>query len=441
MALASQMARSSAGGRSWGSSSSRRRRRRSGRIVLAALAVGVIAVSAWGIARLAGADRDAAAEPDRTTVAAAEVDRPSSTETRAASSAIEPRRRDPVQPPPRETNVLSMGTAPPEQASQPLRQQQPEAAESNPEPTARSPHPAREQAERTPERQPTEASRTPGESGGGLAADLRDTLSAADRALRENNPVEARRLLNRALLDDRTPEQQRPVLRRRLAEINETLLFSPTVVRGDPLTEHYTVQRGDSLARIASRQGLGVDWRFIQRINRMSDPNRLQVGQTLKLVRGPFHAVVHKSEYRLDLYAGNPVPPGTSSGTRPDGVEPGWIYIRSFPVGLGEYGLTPVGNFVVRENSKLINPAWTNPRTGEQFRGGDPENPIGDRWLGIVGVDDATSAYQGYGLHGTVEPESIGQDMSMGCVRLLPGDIALVWEMLEERVSTVRILP
>ncbi len=52
-----------------------------------------------------------------------------------------------------------------------------------------------------------------------------------------------------------------------------------------------------------------------------------------------------------------------------------------------------------------------------------------------------TSEYQGYGIHGTVEPDSIGKDMSMGCVRLLPGEIEAVWELLVDGDSTVEIVP
>jgi hypothetical protein len=33
-------------------------------------------------------------------------------------------------------------------------------------------------------------------------------------------------------------------------------------------------------------------------------------------------------------------------------------------------------------------------------------------------------------MHGTVEPESIGRDKSLGCVRLIADDVATVWETL-----------
>ena len=282
---------------------------------------------------------------------------------------------------------------------------------------------------------------------GGLPADLASLWAGAQRAHASGDLVGARELANRLLLDPRTSEGDKSAVRAFISEINSSLLFSPRIDQNDPMTLAYTVQSGDSLSRIAARQNTATDWRFIQRINKMSNPNALRAGQTLKLVRGPFHAVVNKGAYRLDLYWGPSASPppselaGPAIARRNGGVEPNWVYITSFPVGLGEFGLTPEGSFVVRGGSKLVNPAWVNPRTGERFAPDDPKNPIGEHWLGIRGVDDATIAVSGYGLHGTIEPESIGRDMSMGCVRMHDEAIATVWEMLVDEISTVRIVP
>jgi hypothetical protein len=252
-------------------------------------------------------------------------------------------------------------------------------------------------------------------------------LGAAQQAQAAGDLVLARALYSRALADSRSPTE-RAGIRAELTRLNDELVFSRRVVAGDPYAYFYTIQSGDSLARIRLREGLSTDWRLIQRINGISHPNRIQLGQNVKLLRGPFHAIVRKSEFRLDLYMGPPE------------SEDQWLYIRSFPVGLGDGGSTPTGTFVVRRNSKLINPDWTNPRTGEHFASNDPKNPIGNRWIGLDGIGDA-AGYAGYGLHGTIEPESIGREMSMGCVRLADGDIELVYELLGEQVSVVIIEP
>jgi hypothetical protein len=253
------------------------------------------------------------------------------------------------------------------------------------------------------------------------------SIAAARQRQAAGDLIAARVLFTRALAEART-EAERSAIRAELTKINEDLVFSPRLSPDDPWSLAYTVQPGDSLVRINQRQGLAPDWRLIQRINRMSNPNRLQVGQRLKLLRGPFHAVVTKSAFRLDLYMG--------PADRPEQ----WLYIRSFPVGLGEGGSTPTGTFVVKRNSKLVNPHWINPRTGQHFAAEDPLNPIGEHWIGLEGTGDA-AGYAGYGLHGTIDPQSIGREMSMGCVRMADSDIELMYELLGEQVSVVRIEP
>jgi LysM repeat protein len=259
-------------------------------------------------------------------------------------------------------------------------------------------------------------------------ADLQGLIRAAEQKVAANDLVTARELLNRALRSDKATEDDRQSLRTQITRLNDDLVFSPTVYAGDPLSDTYTVQSGDSLARIVSREGLAVEPTFLARINRMSNPNNIRLGQKLKVMHGPFHAIVTKSAFRLDLYAGNP------------GEESDWVYIRSFQVGLGEGDSTPIGTFVVRRGSKLVNPFWINPRTREQFSADDPRNPIGERWLGLEGTGES-AAYDGYGIHGTIDPDSVGQMRSMGCVRLRSEDVEMVYDALEEAVSQVRIDP
>lgn len=252
-------------------------------------------------------------------------------------------------------------------------------------------------------------------------------VERAEEALKANDPVAAREHYNRALMHERATASDRASIREQMAALNADLIFSPRVYPNDPFSTKYTVQGGDSLSRIAQVEGVATEWRLIQRVNRLSNPGGIFEGQTLKLVRGPFNAVVTKSAYRMDVYIGPP-----------EEVDQ-WVYVRSFPVGLGELDGTPVGAFTVRRHSKLIDPFWRNPRTGEEFSASDPENPIGEHWIGLEGLGQAQT-YSGYGIHGTVEPESIGQSMSMGCVRMLPDDVALVYELLSEQISQVHIV-
>ncbi|MGE4151595.1 MAG: L,D-transpeptidase family protein [Phycisphaerales bacterium] len=257
-------------------------------------------------------------------------------------------------------------------------------------------------------------------------------MSEVDRLIAQNKPVEARLVLSRAIGAPGASSAELEALRARAGSLTDRLLFSPVATPGDPMTEVYAVASGDSLVKIASVRKTNADWRLIQRVNGITDPGRLRVGQKLKLVKGPFHAVVTKSAYRLDLYAD--VSDGSSAGSQR-------VYLKSFRVGLGENDSTPTGNFVVRPSSKLINPTWSNPRTGEFFAADNPKNPIGEHWIGLDPADEATRAHTQYGLHGTIEPESIGQQKSMGCVRLGANDIALLYELLIDKMSTVKIVP
>lgn len=271
--------------------------------------------------------------------------------------------------------------------------------------------------------QPTERESRPSDSAARRRA--LDRMKSGIEYAAANRPVEARRALTLAYDSGELTRTELREARAKLTEINDRLVFSPEIVNGDPFAFGYTIRSGDSLARLTSRQGARIDWRFVQRINRISRPERIYPGQQIKLITGPFHAKVHKSDYRLDLYLG-------------DGSDR--VFVRSFTVGLGEHNSTPVGKFRVRPNSKLINPAWTNPRTREYFSPDDPKNPIGNHWIGMEGLEEHLQDVDGYGIHGTIEPDSIGEQRSMGCIRMHAADVELIYEVLVERESTVTIL-
>ncbi len=238
------------------------------------------------------------------------------------------------------------------------------------------------------------------------------------------SPIEQRLQLSRELARNGSNGARSAALRTELTALNERVVFSPEVIRDDPFALDYVIQPGDSLAKITRRLSLQVDWRFLQRINRIAEPHRIRSGQRIKVITGPFHVVVDRAAYRMDVYLG-------------EGDDR--VYVRSFPVGLGEYNSTPSGRFRVASGSKLIDPEWINPRTRQRFAPEDPDNPIGEHWIGLVGIDEATEGMLGYGIHGTIEPKSIGSQSSMGCIRMNEDDVAMLYEMLIEDVSTVTI--
>jgi nucleoid-associated protein YgaU len=257
---------------------------------------------------------------------------------------------------------------------------------------------------------------------------LQDLVNDAEASLARGESVRARDAYVRALYHPDTPSAQANDLRRIITRLNDDILFSPKLHPAETRTRVHTVQSGEVVSTINRREGTDVGYGLIAHVNRMSNPNKVFLGQKLKIVQGPFHAEVIKSAYRMDIYSG--------PADEPDK----WQYVRSFKVGLGEQNGTPVGEFIIKRDSKLENPAWVNPRTGERFAADDPENPIGEYWMGLKGIG-ASEIHESYGIHGTIDPESIGGQQSMGCVRLGDDDIAFVYNLLVEEKSRVRIVP
>lgn len=88
---------------------------------------------------------------------------------------------------------------------------------------------------------------------------------------------------------------------------------------------------------------------------------------------------------------------------------------KRYEVAVGKVGMdTPSGLY--RIQNKAVNPDWYVPDAewagdlaGKVIKGDDPKNPIKARWLGI---------YNGVGIHGTSENDSIGSAASHGCIRM-----------------------
>jgi lipoprotein-anchoring transpeptidase ErfK/SrfK len=70
--------------------------------------------------------------------------------------------------------------------------------------------------------------------------------------------------------------------------------------------------------------------------------------------------------------------------------------------------LTPEGLFTITVKAK--DPYYRR----KDIPGGDPNNPLGSRWIGFdaEGTDGRI-----YGIHGTNQPASIGRYVSQGCIR------------------------
>jgi hypothetical protein len=93
------------------------------------------------------------------------------------------------------------------------------------------------------------------------------------------------------------------------------------------------------------------------------------------------------------------------------------ISIGADPNAEDKDGTTPLGTFTVR--NKMVDPTYYGPEG--VIAHDDPRNPLGERWIDIG---------DGYGIHGTIEPASIGRNESRGCIRLLNSDVEEVYDFL-----------
>ena len=83
-----------------------------------------------------------------------------------------------------------------------------------------------------------------------------------------------------------------------LGQLAGTVVYS----QQDLLLPPHVVEQGETLLSIAAP--LAVPWQLLAKINGVADPARLVAGESLKLVRGPFDAVVSVSRRRLSLRVG-----------------------------------------------------------------------------------------------------------------------------------------
>ena len=90
----------------------------------------------------------------------------------------------------------------------------------------------------------------------------------------------------------------------------------------------------------------------------------------------------------------------------------GETVVKQYPVAVGKSGWeTPLGQHRVMQ--MMRNPAWKSPFDGSVIPAGDPDNPLGQHWIGFW--SDGKNVI---GFHGTPNPRSVGRAVSHGCVRM-----------------------
>lgn len=104
--------------------------------------------------------------------------------------------------------------------------------------------------------------------------------------------------------------------------------------------------------------------------------------------------------------------------------------VRTFKVGTGRQpSYTPEGKF------KIVNKIKNRPYYSGNIPGGDPRNPLGNRWLGINARGTWGTTYA---IHGNNNPSSIGGYVSAGCVRMYDEEVE--WLFNQVQVNTPVII-
>jgi lipoprotein-anchoring transpeptidase ErfK/SrfK len=158
----------------------------------------------------------------------------------------------------------------------------------------------------------------------------------------------------------------------------------------------YEVKKGDTLYEIAKKFNTTVE--LIKKSNNIKNAT-IRPGDKLKIINTKFSVVVDKSKNTLTLKEEEEV-------------------LKVYPVSTGINNSTPVGTFKIV--NKLIDPVWY--KTGAIVAAESPDNILGSRWMGL--------SVKGYGIHGTTQPETIGKQITQGCIRMYNSDVEELYSIL-----------
>ncbi|WP_081415154.1 SH3 domain-containing protein [Ectobacillus panaciterrae] len=103
--------------------------------------------------------------------------------------------------------------------------------------------------------------------------------------------------------------------------------------------------------------------------------------------------------------------------------------VKEFPVATGKSSSpTPDGKFVI------VNKITNRPYYTGHIQGGDPSNPLGDRWMGmdIYGTPGNT-----YAIHGNNNESTIGNWITGGCVRMHNADIHWLYDRINVKTTVI----
>lgn len=226
-------------------------------------------------------------------------------------------------------------------------------------------------------------------------------LKRAESALSEGKLLEAKILYENAMETVEDVNKLKEA-QERIEEISLEVILSPII---DECSTEYVVRPRDVLVKIAKKFNTTVN--LIKRSNDLTS-DIIRPGQKLKINTCKFSLVIDKSQNLLFLKREGKV-------------------IKTYSVSTGKDNSTPTGTFHIDRN-KLIKPTWY--KTGAIIPPDSPDNILGSRWMGLEGIDDGGVEIEGYGIHGTIKPNDLGKQITLGCVRMKNEDVEVLFDVV-----------
>jgi hypothetical protein len=241
-----------------------------------------------------------------------------------------------------------------------------------------------------------------------------ELMDAVQKSLDQGRYAEAHLALSALYGNPDLPADQAAQISGLLAQLAGTVLYS----RQHYLEPAYVVQPGDTLDKLS--QKYSVPWQLLAKINGLVAPDTsntdtttkdlpLPIGTKLKVIRGPFEAIVHLDRHDLTLMVQN-------------------RYAGRFDIGVGRDQPKLDGTYTVRE--KTLNPSYYGA-DGVTLGPSDARNPLGGVWIGLS---------DRIGIHGTNDPRGIGRDDNRGTICVRNRDLQDLYGILSvgSRVTVMR---
>jgi lipoprotein-anchoring transpeptidase ErfK/SrfK len=239
-------------------------------------------------------------------------------------------------------------------------------------------------------------------------------MEAVQKSLEEGKLAEAHLALSSLYGNPDLPPEQAKQITDLLDRLAGTVIYSQKHYLEPP----YMTKPGDTLDGIANRYS--IPWQLLGRINGLVPPGPIATenplkdqplppGKELKVVRGPFEAVVSLEKHELTLMLQK-------------------RYAGRFPIGVGRDEPKLDGEYTIRD--KTPSPAYHGP-DGLSLNPNDPQNPLGGAWIGLT---------DRIGIHGTNNPQAIGRDDNRGAICVGDRDLQDLYGILSvgSRVTILR---